>query len=470
MYSGYTYILNMFKRLYRIPPEIAIGYGDEEATINIIPCETNYFEQLAPFDASNCVKKQWQDRELPFLFTTSDANPILTTDYNKVVIHYDILASAFFFISGWQESVYHSRVLAPRYSYVDSLQHKLQITDIPVVNYYFDILANAIRQQYKLPQAPSPWGNAPFSIFLSHDIDHCYSGWLQDGAHTLRNGNVLSALGIGLRAARGQHSWFNFKRIIDVEAARQAQSTFFFIGSKGKVFLDQAALDKADVKADLISFYSTNSGGEKKKLENADYNLSSAKMRSVCHFIREAGSEVAMHGGFTSHINPELFAREMQQFDKTISGHRFHYLYFEHNKTPALLDFANIGYDATLGFAETPGFRNGIVHPFYPWNAAKQQPHRFLEIPLTIMDTTFRSYTNTPKDDILPIVKRFYDEAARFNGCISVLWHNNYFSDFKYAGWQKVYEDILDEGQSRGAMLASGEQIMSRYKSYLTER
>lgn len=469
MYPGYAYIIDYFRRLYRLPEKVSIGYGDPTAKVNIIPCENSYFESFKPFDPQHLVMKEWKDVLLPFLFAGSDETPILKQAEDSVTIQYDIVVSAFFFLSGWQEIIYHQKNLAPRYAYSDSLQKKLDITHLPVVNYYFEILAEAISIAYNLQLQPAPWKNSPFAIFPSHDIDTCNSGWKQDAAFELRNGRLSSAAGVTYRSFLRQDDWFNFDRILQIEAERRTTSTFFFIGTQGTVYQDEEAIRNALPSDDIRQFYHKASGSGRNLLNNADYDISSGKMRSVCQSVRKAGSEVGIHGGFTSHIDEALFHQEKASFNTPPIGNRFHYLYYDINKTPNLLERAGIQYDSTLGFAEVPGFRNGIAHPFYPWNAQQQKPHTFMELPLIAMDTTFRSYLNTPKEEILPIVKKLFSEAERFAGLVSILWHNNYFSDHKFAGWQRIYEEILDEGNIQKAWIASGEQVAEQFKNYLAK-
>ncbi|MEL6820597.1 MAG: polysaccharide deacetylase family protein [Calditrichota bacterium] len=469
MYPGYAYIIDYFRRLYHLSEQFSIGYGDPTAKVNILPSRTSYFDTFTPFDANQLVMKDWKGVSLPFLFTDSTELSILQQTDNSITIQYDILASAFFFLSGWQEIVYHNTTLAPRYAYSDSLQNKLDITDLPVVNYYFEILAEAISMAYDLNLKPAPWEDAPFAIFPSHDIDTCNTGWKQDAAFELRNGRFFSAASVAYRSFFRQDDWFNFDRILQIEAERNATSTFFFIGSQGKTFQDGAAILSAQPIDDIKQFYRKKRGHLLKPLSNADYNISSERMRSICQLVRNSGSEVGIHGGFTSHVDEELFQKEKSRFNTPPRGNRFHYLYFDRNQTPSLLERVEIEYDSTLGYAEVPGFRNGIVHPFYLWNAQTQKPHSFLELPLIVMDTTFRSYMNTPKEEILPIVKSLFDQTKRFSGMISILWHNNYFSDHKFAGWQNVYEEILDEGNRRGALIASGKILAKRFKKYLAK-
>lgn len=91
-----------------------------------------------------------------------------------------------------------------------------------------------------------------------------------------------------------------------------------------------------------------------------------------------------------------------------------------------------------------------------------------MEIPLIIMEMTYRVYKNTPVDQILPDIISLMDEVQKFNGCLTILWHNSYFSPYKYAGWREIYESILREGRNRKAGLFSGLQVGNQWSNILT--
>jgi hypothetical protein len=59
--------------------------------------------------------------------------------------------------------------------------------------------------------------------------------------------------------------------------------------------------------------------------------------------------------------------------------------------------------------------------------------------------------------------------VERFNGCLTVLWHNPYFTPYKFAGWKEIYETILLEGKKRKALLLSGGQVYQNWKGVLEE-
>ena len=79
------------------------------------------------------------------------------------------------------------------------------------------------------------------------------------------------------------------------------------------------------------------------------------------------------------------------------------------------------------------------------------------------MDATYRSYMKLPLSDVLADIRQLRDTVRDFGGCLTVLWHNNYFTPYKFAGWRELYEDILQMGKSDGAELTTGAAIAKNW-------
>lgn len=46
---------------------------------------------------------------------------------------------------------------------------------------------------------------------------------------------------------------------------------------------------------------------------------------------------------------------------------------------------------------------------------------------------------------------------------LTILWHNNFFSDYKYAGWRQLYVELLQYMNEQKAWLTNGEQVYNMY-------
>lgn len=478
MNPKFKYILDYFKTIYDLPDSISIGYGTTNHKINIRKSNTNYFESLQPYSVEYVKWQKWRSTTLPFLFDSgnndSAEKQILEIRKDRAFIHYDILASAFFFLSGWQEYVYMTNIKAWRYPFEDSIHNKLKITHLPIVNYYFDILKTAIEKMYDIQPQITNWSNHEFGICLTHDIDLCETGWREDIFSQFKKLQLGSIPRVLYQKLFRQDTWFNFDEILHIEKKFSAHSSFYFMAKKGKIYLDIKKLNQEKQEDDKEpggykkhSFF-TRLFGYPEVYENADYAIQQSKFHKVFQAIQHQDSEIGIHGSITSHLNEDMLRREIDDLKIPINGIRFHYLFFDRTKTFDILEKSGIKYDTSIGFSEEPGFRYGIAYPFVPFNIPENKPYSLIEIPLIIMDTTYRVYKKTPIAKILPNIHSLMDEVQKFNGCLTILWHNAYFSPYKFAGWREIYESILKDGKNRNAGLFSGIQVINRWQNLLS--
>jgi hypothetical protein len=115
-------------------------------------------------------------------------------------------------------------------------------------------------------------------------------------------------------------------------------------------------------------------------------------------------------------------------------------------------------YDATFGYPDMAGFRNGVCHPFKPYDILAKNEINILEIPLVIMDGTL---FKVPFDDAWDIIKQLVDVTAEYKGVIAILWHTSTFDETYYGAWKKLYEKILKLLLQKNAWMTMVRKYMS---------
>ena len=111
----FQYVLDYFKQVYSVPPEIEIGYGTHDKKINIKKGNIRYFDMHDTYSPKRAVWKEWQNKRIPLLFDTNNEMSLVEIKEHRVFINYDILASSFFFLSGWQEYVFFKKNKVARF-------------------------------------------------------------------------------------------------------------------------------------------------------------------------------------------------------------------------------------------------------------------------------------------------------------------------------------------------------------------
>ncbi len=345
----FDHVWRHFCSIYPEARELLVDYCEiQESKVVIDAGGMPFFEKTIPFP-EQVSWHIWQGKNLPFLFPPKNKELLSETENGQVLINADIIAGAFYFLSGWQEYYSEVRDRFGRFPYAESLQSKHNFVTTPVVNYYFDILKSALEKAYNLELKSQAWGNSGFVTFLSHDIDRLESAWKVEGKKQLLKGNIVSFLNLGFRKLTGHDHWDNVEKVMEAVRRFGAVSTFFWLPQKGKY----------------------------QQHPNADYDLQASKYSQKLTQLATQGFENGIHGSFGTAENAGQFKAEIARIPGKITGNRFHYLCYDPKKTPGILAEAKIGYDCTLGFAEHFGFRNSYCFPFRPFDFLNLKPYPF---------------------------------------------------------------------------------------------
>ncbi len=274
----------------------------------------------------------------------------------------------------------------------------------------------------------------PFAVCLTHDIDVVYRSVLSKGYATLfslKNGDLARAF-VNARQVRSKKiPLCNFKEIMALEEKYGARSSFYFL-----------ALAPGD----------------------QGYAYDIRNLEGEIGMIADAGWEVGLHGGHRAYCDLHSLVTEKQRLEAVLGqpviGYRNHYLRFRVPETWEHLSRAGFRYDATFGYADCVGFRNGMCHPFKPYDLRAGREIDILEIPLVIMDGTLDSYMRLDAEKAWEIIRQLIDVTERCHGVITILWHNTYMEGERL----KLYERILQYCREKGAWMTSGEEILAAFE------
>ncbi|MDI1353360.1 MAG: hypothetical protein PSX36_00485 [bacterium] len=293
-----------------------------------------------------------------------------------------------------------------RFRYQDSVQKQIGVEE----NLVLQLIHHATIKNDVLSRSFRIKNHASY-IFLSHDIDSVNGSFLQDGMWALKNGRFDILLKLFANVVLQHPGWLNMDLIMDLESEYDFKSTFYWLVNKGRI---------------------------DKRQTNADYTISSGEMQKVYRRVEERGFENGLHKSISS----DDFVTELGKLPSKVSGNRFHYLKFNVPDAYQNIESSGLKLDASLGFAEHHGFRNSYGYPFSPYNFEKNTVHSFVEVPLNIMDGSFQRYKGIPVEKTANTVIAFL-ETNKQNCLLSLLWHNTFFSNYKYRGYRNEYIKIL---------------------------
>ncbi|MBF9237411.1 hypothetical protein I2I05_08375 [Hymenobacter sp. BT683] len=436
-----AYVLRHFWLAYEAVPHVAIGYAAAQPAmapaITIAEGTADFFQQQTPYPPAPAFR-EWAGQQVPFFFDSQPGAALLEKGIAQATIGVDIISAAFYLLSGWQEYFSDVRDQHGRFPYAASVHKQYGFVALPVVNYYFDVLKTAVEHVTGQVLRPRSWQTgAPFAAFITHDVDTLRSAWKAPAKAALQRGQYVE---FGLQMWRHltqPDAWDNLTDVATATAAYGARSTFFILPSH------------------RIS---------PQGVHNADYKLT-PQLKNDLQDLAAQGCELALHGSIgTATDIGQLRADWANLGERSIAGNRFHYLSWEPRLTPEVVEAAmifGIGYDTTLGFAEHFGFRHSYCHPFYPFNFETGDAHRFLEIPLNVMDATLHHphYLQLQPDEILPALRPMFAEVVKFGGVATLLWHNDHFDPANAVTGPRQFADLMDYLQHQKVAFLTGREI-----------
>jgi hypothetical protein len=279
-----------------------------------------------------------------------------------------------------------------------------------------------------------------FALILTHDVDDVYVTphhlWYS-ALYFPRNRNLLSLFNLGKGFVnRKRTPYLNFRKIIEIEKIYGATSSFYFLASPHDIF------------------------GWKYTLEDLEGELK---------YILDRNCEIGFHTGYYSYNDLDRVMTEKKEMERVIGekviGARNHVLRFKTPDSWNLLMQAGFRYDSSFGYHDTIGFRNGMCHPFQPFNITTCKKIDILEIPLHVQDWTLFRNMKMNISECWTHIKNLIDSVEKYNGILVLLWHTWTFSLPTSIGgifgneWTRLYEKILQYGHEKNAWITNCKEL-----------
>ncbi|MCI0407878.1 MAG: polysaccharide deacetylase family protein [Acidobacteria bacterium] len=343
----------------------------------------------------------------------------------SIVTGADVVASAFFWITRYEESLISERDEVGRIPEERLRVIQEGLTRRPLVDEYSELLITWLEMLGLRVGA----NRRPFRVVLTHDVDS----------------------GIGVRGF-WEHA-DNGLRTLYQETVRQRRPRTGLVGL-GQWALRGVGLQKeAELFRDIVtldaefgfpSFFFLMSNGTHPR--DASYDICSDAAQGVIKAIREAGGGIGLHVGLNAHTKSAQLRSEWERLRQAAPQarpvSRSHYLAFFSPTTWRQLLELGFTADSTLGFSRYSGFRCGTCRAFRPFDIERREILSIWELPLTVMDVNL--FFGQPMESDTTRVSAVADLAAcvkAHGGCLVLNWHNVYC----FGHYRKVYRAILAE-------------------------
>ena len=293
-------------------------------------------------------------------------------------------------------------------------------------------------------------GGAPFAVFLSTDVDQIHDRelfrWLGDVNHLRRHlfrgeqGKIWPCIRRIIRPAfKPIDPICQFRSLRRIQAAHGWKSTFYLLEDKKWARL----------------------GGR--------FNWDDPEFERISQFLLADGCELGIHGSAYSHAELDWWTQKRQRFERLYSipalGARNHYLSLSVPETWLAQQRSGMMYDATLGYPNRLGTPGDFCFPIRVSCETGYDFDCLIELPLTIMDVTLFRYLGMEKEQAFEASVEAISQVRDVGGLVSILWHNNFFSEEEYIDWEETYARILDWLAPQSPWVARGVDIATWWRS-----
>ncbi|MBW6515688.1 MAG: hypothetical protein K0B81_03610 [Candidatus Cloacimonetes bacterium] len=436
------YVFRTFGKILGLQPNFYYEYTLEDIHVyygppveDKRPIEIYYNKQAADFfNKQNNFSEEihflnYRNENIPFLF--SKPGQLFLYTAKSLEIKKDIISSAFFFLSCWEEytqgknDICHQnkKKNAPKKQAQQlTIQRTWDFEDIPIVDRYCDIFQKALetmlpgyQRQMKLPH------NKDFAASVSHLIA---------GDDIERNDS-------------SERKKTKKKQSIDLTTQKLISTTRL---------LNQIKREK-NLKSTPEFFLPIELPGNLHEKQLKDINslisliLSSVSDKTIGIF---ADKEVT-----TEQIN-ESYSKYVEQ-GFIVQGYYQNCWCHHYQPLMKILEETDIKYDISISYCDVLGYRAGISYPYYPYNIKENKPFTILEIPQVINNTLFTSIPRS-KRFIKNHIKYLIDDATLYKTHFGIIWNHSQISPLNDLNFD-YYLRLLKLVLKRNAWLSSPHDI-----------
>lgn len=355
---------------------------------------------------------------LPAPGAQSLPTPLIEVNQHELRIGYDIPGLVFWALNRIEEHDFRGLDAHDRFPAHASHAWVHGYLDRPIVDEWLVILYGQLKKL--IPSANAQPCQAQ-RIRVSHDVDRptrygftTAPQLLRAMVGDLRRGvslpRVLLAPHVRRKAEQSLHPQDpdnTFAWLMDQSESRGLQSTFYF-----------------------------QVGGTQNSID-ARFRIGAPAILGLLESIISRGHEVGLHPSYDAYLDPTMVRAQRRALEEALSraghdlgsiGSRNHYLRWQHPTSLRVLADAGVAHDATLGYADSPGFRSGTCHSYAGFDWTESQPLQIEVRPLILMDVSalapvYRAQRRA--EAALSASLELLERCTAVGGTFTVLWHNS---------------------------------------------
>ena len=407
-----------------------VGYTsnrDEFGKYRVVIVPSPFFrEEVYGTVASLPVLPLQEVEGVPLLY----GNPKTERVGDTLVVYADIVASAWFLVTRYEEMVRReARDKHGRFPGCESLPFRAGFITRPVVDEYGRLLRGWLRQTGADVHDPEPKIK---KVYLTHDIDvPVYCRTLRSFVGRVLNGeNIFRLLSCYFGKVENDLN-YTYPLMVEEDSSlrvavgnERCESVYFF-------------------KPDGRHLY-----------DKPLYKIGSRDVKKALRLLLDNGVTIGLHTSYDGGMLPCKVLPEKRKLESVIGRevyyNRHHFLGSREPEDMEYLETAGITDDFTMGYAAVAGFRLGTCRPVRWINPSTRRLSGLILHPLTVMETSldYHTYMALGYEEALSYCRDLIVQTAKVNGEVVLLWHNEAFNTVgrtHYAPWQgELYSELLN--------------------------
>jgi len=412
----------------------AVGYTDDPEEMKQYPVvilPSGFFDSShygTPRSYPSLPLREW--RGIPILF--GEPREEWSREGQQVIIHADLIASSYFLLSRYEEMyLRHERDQQGRFPGKSSLAYRAGFLHRPIVDEYGYalreiLLSSGIAERYNLriPERAKTFS----AVHLTHDLAYPYNyrgwrsflrAWLREGKSPLRS----LKLAFGLDK---EDDFYTYPRFLK---------------------WDQELKEHLPKGVTHIHFFIRMPSHS--ALDRPQYRPRSSYMRRVLLEAGRAKAHLGLLGSHQACLYAEMIGGERKAFEQAYAKppHSLRYSSLAACEPEDYLQalYSGFRHDYTMGYADVVGFRLGTCHPVRFINPNTRQLTELTLHPLILRDLTLSSgeAMGLDHEQAEQIASELVHTVARYNGELTLLWHNHLLSQKTHPWHSVLYRSLL---------------------------
>ncbi len=339
----------------------------------------------------------------------------------EICIGNDVLATAFFFLTQWEEYVLkvwqglgvREKVNEKLLFIVrNGLQKKCLVNDI--LEFLKVLLKMCGIEQFQTYH---------FNVMLTHDVDRCYlssyeelCGNIYQMLKTGESEKAQKILGDYLSyQQQGINPFNSFNELMTISEQNGFKNHFYF---------------KPCVAGD----------------EGITYSIYDDFVVKAINNILSRGHYIGLHASENTSLSYNALEKEYDRLlevsKNEIAGGRTHGLIYSYDIFENM-ERLGLKYDSGIGFQYYNGFRSSVCYPYSMFDIERRKKLTMKQYPFMVMDSvSVRNNMNAEKffEDTIAIINM----VKKYNGVFVMNWHSNMFDAKGREGFKKIYCQMVE--------------------------